>query len=124
MTDITRHHPTIRISQAVGCRGLLFTAGQVADNAEGLDAEAQTAAILRKIDALLAEAGTGKRAILSASVYLADMADFDAMNRAWDAWVAQGDKPARTTVEARLTEPAFKVEIGVVATLASQGAAA
>lgn len=124
MTDITRRHPTVRMNQTVDCRGFLFTAGQVADDAEGLDAEAQTDAILHKIDALLAEAGIDKRSILSASVYLADIADFDAMNRAWDAWVPREDKPARTTIEARLTEDAFKVEIGVVAALAPQEAAA
>jgi enamine deaminase RidA (YjgF/YER057c/UK114 family) len=121
MTDIQRWHPTIRMNQAVVHAGLLYTAGQVVDRAAGEGAEAQTAEILRKIDALLVDAGTDKHRVLTASVHLADIADFDAMNRAWDAWVPHDHKPVRTTVEARLTDPAFKVEIGVVAALAPQG---
>ena len=42
-------------------------------------------------------------------------ADFDGMNRAWDAWVVPGQAPARATVEARLANPAWKVEIVVTA---------
>lgn len=121
MSDIQRWRPTIRMNQAVAYAGLFHTAGQVADTAADEDAEAQTVTILNKIDALLAEAGIGKSHILTACVYLADISDFDAMNRAWDAWVSQDHKPARTTIEARLTEPAFKVEISVVAALPLQG---
>ncbi len=112
------------MNQSVSHAGFLYTAGQVADAAAESCAEAQTGAVLRKIDLLLAEAGIDKRRIIAASVYLADIADFDAMNRAWDAWVPQAHKPARTTIEARLTDPAFKVEIGIVAALARQAGAA
>src|SRR3546814_4518885 len=105
MSDTHRWGPTIRMNQAVAYAGLFHTAGQVADTAADEDAEAQTVAILNKIDALLAEAGIGKSHILTACVYLADISDFDAMNRAWDAWVPQDPKPARTTIAARLTEP-------------------
>src|SRR3546814_10896212 len=111
MSDIQRWRPTIRMHQAVAYAGLFHTAGQLADTAADEDAEAQTVAILNKIDALLAEAGIGKSHILTACVYLADMSDFDAMNRAWDAWVPQVHTPARTTIEARLTEPALQVAI-------------
>ena len=45
----------------------------------------------------------------------ADIADFAGMNRAWDAWVTPGNAPARATVEARLANPAWKVEIVVTA---------
>jgi len=121
MADIQRWRPTIRMNQAVAHAGLFHTAGQVADDAANEEAEAQAAAILDKIDALLAEAGIDKSHILTACVYLADIADFDAMNRAWDAWVPQDHKPARTTIEARLTEPAFKVEISIVAAFLPRG---
>ena len=61
------------------------------------------------------KAGSDKRRILRAQIYLADIADFDAMNRAWDAWVVPGEAPARATVQAPLARPGWKVEIVVTA---------
>ena len=89
-------------------------AGQVADDATA-DAEGQTADILRQIDALLAEAGTDKRALVSIQIVLADIGDAPAMNRAWDAWLDPAHKPARMTIQAPLVDPAWKVEITGVA---------
>jgi enamine deaminase RidA (YjgF/YER057c/UK114 family) len=103
-----------RLSGAVVAGGLVWLAGQVADDPTA-DAEAQTADILRQVDTLLAEAGTDKRALLSVTVVLADIADAPAMNRAWDAWLDAGHKPARMTVEAPLVDPRWKVEITGVA---------
>ena len=103
-----------RLSGAVIGGGLIWLAGQVADD-DSLDAEGQTADILRQVDALLAEAGTDKRALLSATVVLADIKDAPAMNRAWDAWLDRGHKPARMTIEAKLVNPRWKVEITGVA---------
>lgn len=105
-----------RLSGAVVHGGLVWLAGQVADDATG-DAEAQTADILRQIDALLAEAGTDKSRLLSATVVLADIRDAAAMNRAWDAWLDPSAKPARMTIQAPLVDPAWKVEITGVAAL-------
>ena len=79
------------------------------------DIETQTREVLAAIDALLAQAGSDKRRILRAQIFLADIADFAGMNRAWDAWVVPGDAPSRATVEARLANPAWKVEIVVTA---------
>jgi enamine deaminase RidA (YjgF/YER057c/UK114 family) len=93
---------------------LVFLAGQVAEDRDA-DIAGQTRSVLAQIDRLLTEAGTDKRHILSATIYLADMDDYAAMNRIWDAWVPQGDPPARATVEARLAHPAFRVEIQLVA---------
>ncbi len=78
---------------------------------------AQTRAILGQIDALLAEAGTDKSRLLTATIWLADMADFAEMNAVWDAWVAPGHTPARATGEAKLAGPGYKVEIIVTAAL-------
>jgi enamine deaminase RidA (YjgF/YER057c/UK114 family) len=72
--------------------------------------------VLAQIDALLAGIGSDKTRILSATIYLPDIADFAAMNAVWDAWVPQGHTPARATVEAKLASPAYKIEIQVVAT--------
>ena len=67
---------------------------------------------------MLAEAGSARERILSATVYLRDIADFAAMNEVWEAWLPVGAAPARTTVEARLAVPELRVEITVVAAAA------
>ncbi len=115
-SDIVRLQAGLRMSQAVCHRGVAWLAGQVAED-DSLDVGGQTRQVLAAIDRLLAEAGTDKTRILQANVYLADIADFAAMNAVWDAWVPQGHTPARATVEARLAAPAFRVEIQVVAAL-------
>jgi enamine deaminase RidA (YjgF/YER057c/UK114 family) len=112
--DIRRIAEEERLSGAVVSGGFVWLAGQVADDSS-LDAEGQTADILRQIDALLAEAGTDKRALLSVTVVLADIRDAPGMNRAWDAWLDRGHKPARMTIEAPLVDPAWRVEITGVA---------
>ena len=105
-----------RMSEATLHGGVVYLAGQVP---ETLDAgiEVQTAEVLAAIDALLAQAGSDKARILRAQVYLADIADLEGMNRAWDAWVVPGQAAARATVEARLADPGWKVEIVVTAAL-------
>jgi enamine deaminase RidA (YjgF/YER057c/UK114 family) len=117
MSSITRLETGPRMSQAVIHGGTVYLAGVVADQPAEKDASAQTANILAKIDALLAKAGTDKTKILSAQIWLADMANFPAMNAHWDAWVAPGHTPARATVEAKLATPDYKVEIMVIAAL-------
>jgi enamine deaminase RidA (YjgF/YER057c/UK114 family) len=96
---------------------LVYLAGQVAEDRDA-DITGQTRSVLDQVDRLLAEAGSDKRHILSATIYLADMKDYAAMNAVWDAWVPQGDTPARATVEARLAHPGYRVEIQVVAAAA------
>jgi enamine deaminase RidA (YjgF/YER057c/UK114 family) len=103
-----------RMSQAVVHGNTVYLAGQVS-NAPAGDVTGQTAAILKQIDDLLARAGTDKTRLLSATIYLADMKTFAAMNKAWDAWVPAGAGPARATVEAKLAGPEYLVEIAAVA---------
>jgi enamine deaminase RidA (YjgF/YER057c/UK114 family) len=93
---------------------LVWLAGQVAEDPQA-DIDGQTRSVLRQIDRLLGEAGTDKTRILSATIFLADMDDYAAMNAVWDAWVPQGDPPARATVQAKLANPAYRVEIQLVA---------
>ena len=102
-----------RMSQAVVHNGIVYLAGQVGKPGE--DATAQTQEVLAQVDRLLALAGTDKTKILTAQVWLADMADFAAMNAVWDGWVAKGHAPARWTGEAKLATPDYKVEIIVTA---------
>lgn len=113
---IRRLQPEGRLCGAVVHGGLVYLAGQVPDDTT-LDAEGQTADVLSQIDAVLAEAGTSKAWLLSAQVFLADMDDLAAMNRAWDRWVDRANLPARATVQARLADPSWRVEITAVAAL-------
>lgn len=115
MTAIQRFESGPRMSQAVAHGDLVFLAGQTAATPEGAGVTAQTHEILGQIDRLLALAGSDKGRILSATVYLSDIATFGAMNEAWEAWVDRDNPPARATVEARLCEPFYLVEIVVVA---------
>jgi len=105
-----------RMSEASIHNGIVYLAGQVPEDTS-LDIEGQTREVLAAIDALLAQAGSDKTRILRAQIFLADIADFAGMNRAWDAWVVPGNAPARATVEARLAKPEWKVEIVVTAAI-------
>jgi enamine deaminase RidA (YjgF/YER057c/UK114 family) len=110
--SVTRHQVGPRMSQAVVHGSTVYLAGQVA---EGSSVKAQTEAVLKKIDGLLAAAGSHKSKLLSATVYLVNIGTWDEMNTAWDAWVDPANTPGRTTVEARLARPQYLVEITVVA---------
>lgn len=104
-----------RMSQAVVHGNMVYLAGQTAEN--GTSVAEQTAEILTKIDALLARAGTDKSHMLQATIWLADMAAFDEMNKVWEAWVDPDNPPARATGEVKLAAPRYLVEIIIVATL-------
>lgn len=112
---IQRFETGNRMSQAVVHGGFVFLAGQVALDAPGAPVAEQTRNILARIEALLARAGSGRQNILSATIWLSNMASFEEMNGVWDAWVPPGQAPARATVEARLAAPHFAVEIGIIA---------
>ena len=112
---IRRIEPGSRMSQAVVHGNIVYLAGQV--GAPGESVAAQTKAVLEQIDRLLSEAGSGKSRILSATIWLADIADLAEMNSVWDAWIDRDNPPARATGEARLAAPEYKVEIIVIAAL-------
>jgi enamine deaminase RidA (YjgF/YER057c/UK114 family) len=102
-----------RMSQAVIHNKTVYLAGQVA---KGATVAIQTREILATIDGLLAEANTDKSRLLSASIWLTDMATFAEMNSVWESWVIAGQTPARATVlSAQLAGAQYKIEIAVVA---------
>ncbi len=115
MSDIRRIGAGPRMSKAVVRGKAVYTAGQVAEKTKGGAVADQTREILGLIDELLAEAGTDKSRILSATVYLSDISTFAEMNSVWDVWVDKENPPARATVEAKLVTPDYKVEIAVIA---------
>ena len=105
-----------RLSDMAIHNGTAYLAGQVPDDATQ-DIRGQTRQVLGMIDALLARAGTDKTKILMAQIFLADLADYDGMNEAWDAWVPAGNAPPRATVQAKLAKPQWRVEIVVTAAI-------
>jgi enamine deaminase RidA (YjgF/YER057c/UK114 family) len=110
-----RHETGPRMSKAVVHGDTVYLAGIVADAAKGKSMTEQTKSILAQIDGFLARAGTDKSKLLSANIWITDMAKFAEMNAVWDGWVAPGHTPARATVEAKLASPDYLVEIMVVA---------
>jgi enamine deaminase RidA (YjgF/YER057c/UK114 family) len=117
---IDRRHVGKRMSQLVihAASGTAYLAGQVADDPTA-DISGQARQVLAQIDALLAEAGSDKSKILSATVYLPDIGDFAAMNAVWEQWVVPGHTPARATVEARLAAPQYRIEVSIIAATAN-----
>jgi len=114
MQVIKRVNVGQRLSDMAIYNGVAYLAGQVPDDVTQ-DIAGQTAQVLNTIDKLLLEAGSHKSRILLAQIYVANMKEFDGMNKAWDAWVAEGNAPPRATIEARLANADFKVEIVVTA---------
>lgn len=115
MAEIKRFETNTRMSQVVTHNGIAYLAGQV--GSPGASVTDQTKAVLAEIDRLLAMVGTDKTKILTAQIWMADMADFAEMNAVWDAWVAEGHAPARATGESALATPEYKVEIIVTAAI-------
>lgn len=114
MPDIQRIDPTHRMSRAVVHGDTLYLAGMTAGDLTQ-DVAGQTRQILAKIDGYLAQGGSDKSRLLSANIWLRDIATFDEMNAVWDAWVDPRNPPARATVEARLAGDRYLVEIMVTA---------
>ncbi len=110
---ITRHEIGPRLSRAVKYGDTIYFCGQVDDS--GPSVKAQTEGILGKIDGLLKHFGSDKTKILYTTIYLVDMATFAEMNAVWEAWVAPGHPPARATVQARLADPKYLIEIQLIA---------
>ncbi len=105
-----------RLSEMAVHNGVCYLAGQVAADGSQ-DIAGQTRQVLAAIDALLARAGTDKRKLLMVQIFIKDLADFAAMNVAWEAWLPAGHAPPRATVKADLAKPEWRVEMVVTAAL-------
>lgn len=115
--SIKRIHSGPRMSGIVISGNNVHLSGITATQTEGRSVAEQTADILKRIDALLQDAGTDKKHLVQANIWLSDISKFDEMNSVWDSWVLDGYTPARATVEAKLALPDIKVEIQVLAAL-------
>lgn len=106
-----------RLSHVVVHNGIAYVTGQVAAD-RTQDVAGQTSQILQRIDELLAIAGSDKSKILFAQIWLKHVvADFAAMNTAWEAWIPEDALPARATVEANLAAENILVEIAAQAAI-------
>lgn len=118
---ITRMHTTERASKIVSHNGVVYLAGQVAEDPEA-DVQEQTRSTLARVDAALVEAGTDREHLLSATIYLRDIDNhFALMNEVWNAWVPDGHAPARACVEAHMARSGLLIEISVIAALPESG---
>ena len=112
---ITRINTNQRLSQVVVHGDTVYISGQVAVANRGKSITEQTTEILGAVEKYLADTGSDKNHMLSATVWLSDMSHYDEFNKVWDAWVPQGQAPSRACVEAKLVFPDFNVEVAVVA---------
>ncbi|MGO2006894.1 RidA family protein [Vreelandella alkaliphila] len=115
--SLLRYETGTRMSRAVVHHDTVYLCGQVAEDRRA-NIIGQTETMLAKVDALLESVGSNKHHMLSATLYLKDMALFEAMNQVWDTWVPEGCAPARACVEAKMASPELLVEISIVAAVA------
>ncbi|MGB6128274.1 MAG: RidA family protein [Psychrilyobacter sp.] len=114
--NIKRYNTQKRMSHAVIHNNVAYLCGQIPkDETKGM-AE-QTKTTLEKVDQLLADIGSHKSKILSATVYIKDMNQFKEMNEMWDNWVEEGNTPARACVEANMARESLLVEVSVIAAI-------
>lgn len=108
--EIRRIDSNGRRSRVVVHNGVLHFAGQVADDFNG-DISQQTREALSRVDKLLAEGGSDRSKVLSATIWLKDMADYSKMNDIWDSWVDPDHAPARCCGVVEMADPRIRVEI-------------
>ena len=113
--SIQRIQPSKRFSEVVIHNNTAYFAGQVPEKTVKENAYEQTKEVLSLIDKLLAEIGSEKSKILTTQIFLADMADYAQLNQAWDEWIDSQNPPSRATVEAKLADTDWKVEIVIIA---------
>ncbi|MFU8926288.1 RidA family protein [Acinetobacter puyangensis] len=114
--DIKRFYEGTRASQVVISGPRIETSGLVA-RCLNKGVTEQTACVLQQLEQLMQDVGSDKKHITRIQIWLADMADFDAMNIVYDAWVSDIHKPVRACVGAQLASPEYLIEIQATAVL-------
>ncbi|HQT45928.1 MAG TPA: RidA family protein [Acidocella sp.] len=114
MSRIIRTDANPVLAKAVEYHGFVYTQGVVANNPDA-DITAQTQDVLAQIATLLEIHGTDNTRLLQVHIWLKDMADREAMNKVWTAWLPEGEAPVRACVQAVLADPRYLVEIMVTA---------
>ncbi|BEP28605.1 RidA family protein [Helicovermis profundi] len=111
--EIKRFEGTGRMSRVVEFNKTLYLCGQTCSDVDSI--EEQTKCVLKKIEDLLLKYGSDRKHIISTTIYLRNISDFDKMNVLWDDWVIDGFEPARACVEAKMARENILVEMSVVA---------
>ena len=115
MAKIIRTEANAIMSKVVEYHGFVFTQGMVARDLS-LDVEGQTRDILEQLDSVLEEHGTDSSRLLQAQIWLKDINDRAAFNTLWQAWLPEGEAPARACVQAVLADPRMLVEVMLITT--------
>ncbi|SOE50731.1 Enamine deaminase RidA, house cleaning of reactive enamine intermediates, YjgF/YER057c/UK114 family [Burkholderia sp. OK233] len=116
MSQITRHDRNHRRSRAVVHGNTLYIGGQIGTDLDE-DITTQTRQALEQVDRLLAAAGTNRTKLLSVTLWIKSMDDFNAMNAVWDAWIDTDEPPARCCGRVEMANPRILFEITAVAAI-------
>lgn len=113
--------PRAPLSHAVRGGDLLFVSGTTpfkpGSREMAPDFEGQMHQVMQNIKVILEEAGTSLEKVVKANVILTDIANFEKMNAIYRSYFAEGNYPARTTIQAPLAVPGMMLEIECVAAL-------
>jgi 2-iminobutanoate/2-iminopropanoate deaminase len=107
-------------SQAIKVGNLVFLSGQIALDPTGrtelssLDAEAQTHRAMDNLAAVLSAAGLSMKDVVATTLYLADLKDFEAVNRAYGSYFPSSP-PARSTVQVAGLPRGARIEVSAIA---------
>ena len=105
-------------SHATVINGLVFTSGQIPLNLDGEivsdDVKAQTKQVLENVKVVLNEAGSNIDSVIKATIFIADMNEFQNINEVYGEYFAE-HQPARSCVEVARLPKDVKVEIEVIA---------
>ena len=106
-------------SQAISYKDLLFLSGQIpinpkTGNIEATTIEGQTEQVLKNLQAVLSAAGSGLTRALKCTVFMSDLKDFPAFNKAYEAFFSE-TPPARSTVQVSGLPRNAKIEIDLIA---------
>ena len=110
-------------NQAVQAGGWLYCSGQIpldpatGEMVGGGNVEAETRQVLRNLQAVLSAAGTEAAKVVRTTVYLVDLADFQAVNAIYAEMFGSGVSPARACVQVAALPKGSKVEIDCIAWL-------
>jgi enamine deaminase RidA (YjgF/YER057c/UK114 family) len=114
MTLIQRNNPGIKLSESVAFGDLVFLSGKLPGSTVQ-DIETQALSLFGIIEESLKRAGSDKSHMLFATIFLKDRSLEGKFNALWNAWLPDGQAPARICVEANMLNDAYLVEIAVTA---------
>ncbi|RYY77337.1 MAG: RidA family protein [Gammaproteobacteria bacterium] len=113
--NIQRLRPTPRWSDATIFNGIAHFVEVPADTEQ--DMTSQIVQIFKQAEATLAEIGTNKSHLLSATVYLTHVGNVAIFNQLWEAWLPKNCAPSRACIKVELLDPKMLIEIAFVAAI-------